>query len=177
MKFSPFHFVYNNRTLVAANLYLKQMISNNSFMLTFIWSISYIFASAGNGCSVKYHKGLQRHLRKYRVEEPRRSTATNRGTASPYRHKRWLRECRPQWRQAGSTDNLQRWHHQHRRFYAGGKDRVRSNVLYKSRLPELCECKGFPGCGESVVNNEIIKYTTKSKDILNIGQFLSASKK
>ncbi len=36
MKFSPFHFVYNNRTLVAANLYLKQMISNNSFMLTFI---------------------------------------------------------------------------------------------------------------------------------------------
>ena len=44
MKFSPFHFVYNNRTLVAANLYLKQMISTNSFMLTFIWSISYIFS-------------------------------------------------------------------------------------------------------------------------------------
>ena len=44
MNFSPFHFVYNNRTLVAANLYLKQMISTNSFMLTFIWSISYIFS-------------------------------------------------------------------------------------------------------------------------------------
>ena len=73
------------------------------------------------------------------------------GAAGTYCHKCWLCECRSQWRQAGSTDYLQRCHHQHRRFYAGGKDGVRTDVLRQPRLPELCEREGVPDGGEAVV--------------------------
>ena len=49
-----------------------------------------------------------------------------------------------------------------------------TGTCLKPRLSELCECKGVSGCSESIVESKNIKYTTKSKDILNIGQFLSA---